>query len=209
MRMTRRTVFRARRWPLALAAVALGPGFAATAQTTAPTATELQVYTPFKPGGGLLIGVAVTGQASGSCFTASVASPTRPDAYRCSAGNRILDPCFASLNERDPLACSSDPWGANAVLLTRSGALPGRARGNEPNYAAGTPWALELANGQRCVALTGATAPVAGLRMNYGCPDGGVVAGPIDRSLPVWRVFYESGNRSLSLAQVEVRVAWF
>ncbi len=194
---------------LALVFLALGAGGPATAQTTPPTLTGVQLYTPFKPGGGLLIGVAVTGQASGSCFAASAASPTRPDAYRCMSGNRILDPCFTSLNPRDPMACSADPWSANAVLLTRSGALPGRTRASEPNYPAGTPWALELANGQRCVALTGATAPVAGLRMNYGCPDGGVVAGPIDRTLPVWRVFYETGSRSLSLSQVGVRVAWF
>ncbi len=178
------------------------------AQTSAVLATELRLYTPYKPGGGLLVGVGVTGSARGSCLAASVASPTRPDAYRCTTGNRILDPCFASLNAKDPLACSSEPWSANAVLLTRQGNLPKRTQASEPNYAAGKPWALELANGQRCVALTGATAPVAGLRMNYGCPDG-VVAGPIDRTSPVWRVFYQTSNRSLSLAQVNVKVAWF
>ncbi|WP_102126514.1 hypothetical protein [Deinococcus planocerae] len=208
--MTPRTGEPKGRRPLALAALALGAGGTTTAQTTTPpTVTGVQLYTPFQPGGGLLIGVGVTGQVSGTCFAASAASPTRPDAYRCSAGNRILDPCFASLNERDPLACSPDPWGANAVLLTRSGALPGRTRASEPNYLSGTPWALELANGQRCVALTGATAPIAGLRVNYGCPDGGVVAGPIDRTLPLWRGFYETANRSLSLSQVGVRTAWF
>ncbi|WP_211211885.1 hypothetical protein [Deinococcus apachensis] len=207
--MTARTNFPTPPWSLALVTLALGAGFPAIAQTAGPPATELRLYTPFTPGGGLLVGVAVTGQVGGSCFAASVASPTRPDAYRCSAGNRILDPCFAPLNDRAPLACSTDPWGANAVLLTRSGALPGRTRAAEPNYPAGTPWALELANGQRCVALTGATAPVAGLRVNYGCPDGGVVAGSIDRSSPLWRVFYQTANRSLSLTQVGVRAAWF
>ncbi|GMA14167.1 hypothetical protein E5F05_02955 (plasmid) [Deinococcus metallilatus] len=197
-----------RRFLTGLLLTALAPP--ALAQTGTPQATTLRLYTPFQPGGGLLIGVAVTGRASGSCFAASVATSARPDAYRCSAGNAILDPCFASLGDRAPLACSRDPWSANAVLLTVNKALPSNAKlAADPDYARSMPWALELANGQRCTLLTGATAPVAGLRINYGCPDGGVVAGGIDRTLPLWRVFYQTGNRSLSLTQVGVNVAWY
>lgn len=195
-----------------LALLALGVGEpTALAQTGTPQATSVRLYTPFQPGGGLVIGVAVTGRASGACFATSLASPVRPDAYRCNAGNSVLDPCFAPLDGRAPLACSRDPWSANAVLLTWTGPLPSNTRlaAADPDYAKAMPWALELANGQRCTVLTGATAPVAGLRINYGCPDGGIVAGGIDRTLPLWRVFYQTGNRSLSLSQVNVNVAWY
>jgi hypothetical protein len=183
----------------------------AWAQTATPQATNLRIYTPFQSAGGLVIGVAISGQSSGSCSAASVASPTRPDAYRCTAGNVILDPCFASLNDRAPLACSRDPWSANATLLTLKQALPSNTKlaAADAHYGQTPPWAVELANGQRCTLLMGATAPVAGLRINYGCPDGGIVAGGIDRTLPLWRVFYQSANRSLSLSQVGVSVAWY
>jgi hypothetical protein len=52
------------------------------------------------------------------------------------------------------------------------------------------PWALELANGSRCGLLTGATAVLAGLRINYGCDDGGLVIGEVDRAGAMWTVFY-------------------
>ncbi len=196
-------------FPLVL--LTLGATTPAALAQTGPQATALRVYTPFQPGGGLVVGVAVMGRASGSCFAASVASPARPDAYRCNAGNAILDPCFAPLDDRAPLACSRDPWSANATLLTRTGPLPSNAKlsAADPDYAKALPWALELGNGQRCTLMTGATAPVAGLRINYGCPDGGIVVGGIDRTLPLWRVFYQTANRSLSLRQVNVDVAWY
>ena len=176
-----------------------------------PQATALRLYTPFQPAGGLVIGVAVTARVSGSCFAASAASPSRPDAYRCSAGNAILDPCFASLDDQAPLACARDPWSANATLLSLTQPLPSKTklRSADPDYAKALPWALELASGQHCALMTGATAPVAGLRINYGCPDGGIVAGGIDRTLPLWRVLYQTANRSLSLTQVSVTTAWF
>jgi len=70
------------------------------------------------------------------------------------------------------------------------------------------PWAIELANGQRCSLFTGAMPPVAGMRINYGCPGGFQVVGDIDRSQPVWRVFFQ-GEKSIALEQVDVAVAWF
>jgi hypothetical protein len=56
--------------------------------------------------------------------------------------------------------------------------------------------------------FTGAMPPVAGMRINYGCPGGFQVVGDIDRSQPVWRVFFQ-GEKSIALEQVDVAVAWF
>lgn len=70
------------------------------------------------------------------------------------------------------------------------------------------PWALELANGKRCSLFTGATAPVAGMRINYGCPGGFQVVGDIDRSASTWRIFFQAENSSV-LEQVDIAVAWY
>lgn len=178
-------------------------------QAAPPAATQVRVFTPFNSSG-LVIGLAVTSKVSGSCFASSVATPQRPDAWRCNAGNAIYDPCFQNLlGDQKELACARDPFSADVVLLTLTKALPQNEHKAEPNYLKGMPWAIELANGQKCVLFTGATAPVAGMRINYGCPDGGQVVGPVDRTLPLWRVFYQTANRSLSLDQVGVVTAWY
>lgn len=66
------------------------------------------------------------------------------------------------------------------------------------------PWALDLANGKRCGLLTGATAALAGMRINYGCADGGFVIGEVDRSQPVWVVnYYDEGTLATELVAVE------
>lgn len=69
------------------------------------------------------------------------------------------------------------------------------------------PWAMELAGGERCTILTGATAVLAGMRINYGCEGGGSVLGDVDRSGPVWTVAFWDGA-SLDAETVEVASAW-
>ena len=171
-----------------------------------PTMTQLQVFTPFTTSG-LSIGLALTHRAKGSCFATSAADPGRTDAWRCEAGNAVHDPCFVNLDQTR-LACAENPFSANAVMLTLTKDLPADTAGQEPNFKA-APWALELENGQTCTPLTGATAPIAGMRINYGCGDDAYVAGPGDRSRPLWRVFFQTPNRSLSLQQVAVTTAWY
>ena len=170
--------------------------------------TQIKLLTPFGPAG-LSIGMAVTEKLNGKCFAGSVASSSRPDAWRCSSGNGILDPCYQRImGDEKQLACPvGGPWSANVVLLTLSQPLPSEPR-KEMRREEALPWALELANGQRCTAFTGATAPIAGMRINYGCPGGFQVVGDVDRSQAVWRVFFQ-GEKSIALEQVDVAVAWF
>lgn len=181
-----------------------------TGAQPASAVTQTRVFTPFDAGGELVVGLAVTGEVEGSCEANSAASPERPDAWRCSAENEILDPCFQNvLRDGEPLACTEDPFSADVVMLTLSTPLPDPTVTDGPDFAAGLPWALELANGQQCTLLTGATASVAGMRINYGCPDGAQVVGEVNRRLPRWRVFYQTAARSLSLEQVGVATAWY
>jgi hypothetical protein len=174
-----------------------------------PSPTFVRVFTPFNAGGDLVVGLAVTGKASGSCDTNSAATPERPDAWRCSAGNAIFDPCFQNLmGDSRTLACAKDPFSANVTLLTLTADLPDLPVMDEPTFS-GLPWAVELENGQQCTLLTGATAPVAGMRINYGCDDGAQVVGNLEKTLPLRRVFYRTQNRSFSLNQVGVTTAWY
>jgi hypothetical protein len=186
----------------------LSPAAFAADPSTAPSRTQIKLLTPFGPAG-LSIGMAVTERVNGMCFAASAASSSRPDAWRCSSGNGILDPCYQRiLGDEKQLACPvGGPWPANVVLLTLPQSLPTEPR-KETNRADTMPWAIELANGQRCSLFTGAMPPVAGMRINYGCPGGFQVVGDIDRSQPVWRVFFQ-GEKSIALEQVDVAVAWF
>ena len=173
-----------------------------------PNATQMRVFTPFTTSG-LSIGLAVTDGVRGSCFASSAADPARPDAWRCEVGNAIYDPCFTNLDQTR-LACAEEPFSANAVMLTLTKDLPADAAGREPNFNfKAMPWALELENGQACTPLTGATVPIAGMRINYSCGDDAYVAGSVDRSRPLWRVFYQTPSRSLSLQQVAVTTAWY
>jgi hypothetical protein len=166
------------------------------------------MLTPFGPNG-LSEGLTVTQQASGKCFARSASSAARPDAWRCSAGNSIMDPCYQRImGDEKQLACPVDgPWSGKVVLLTLTQPLPEDSH-KEASRDATLPWALELADGQHCSLFTGATAPVAGMRINYGCPGGFIVVGDINRSQPVWSVFFQEEKSSV-LEQVDVAVAWF
>lgn len=177
--------------------------------------TDVRLFVPAGPGG-LGVGLAVTAREEGSCFAGSSAAATRGDAWRCGVGNAIADPCFAdpllAPGETGVLYCAQSPFAGDVVELTLTEPLP-EAGGNEPvplqgeAQAAILPWALELENGERCTVLTGATAPIAGLRLNYGCEGGASVLGDIDRSQPVWAVNYLTED-GYATTLVEVAAAW-
>ena len=173
----------------------------------APSSTQIKLVTPFQSGG-IGIGVAVTSRGNGDCFARSAASSGRPDAWRCRIGNAILDPCLQNvMGDSKTFACPDTPWTANVTLLTLTQPLPTTDNANTTLKDA-LPWALELATGQRCTLFTGATAPIAGMRINYGCPGGFIAVGDIDRSQPVWRIFVQ-GEKSYSLDLTGIAVAWY
>lgn len=201
MRFTRESILLCLALTLALASLSFvaDPGTART---------QIKLLTPFGTKG-LADGMQVSDRVSGKCFAASVASSSRPDAWRCSAGNAIHDPCYQRiLGDEKQLACPLEgPWSQKVILLTLTEALPTEPR-KEVALESTMPWALELGNGKRCSLFTGATAPVAGMRINYGCPGGFQVVGDIDHSGRVWHVFFQAENAS-TLEQVDVAVAWY
>ncbi|MFE2971711.1 serine/threonine-protein kinase [Streptomyces sp. NPDC059340] len=75
---------------------ASAPSQTPAAVVSSVQATQTQVVTiiPWSPDGTPAGGITVTGRSSGSCF-GTAESTMRTDAWRCSAGDRILDPCFS------------------------------------------------------------------------------------------------------------------
>ena len=189
------------------AACSSGPRHAAAANSGVPTlsgsavpAPEVRTFSPYAATGTLAVPVA--DQHPGSCWTGSIAVPVA-GAYRCIAGDQIYDPCFAATGQGavHSVACVSDPW-SRAHVITLTGALPKIT----PAPDLRPFWALELANGARCVAVTGTVARVDDIDLGYVCGAGngaGVVVDD-DRHLVVG-YGPESGPH---LSRVAVRVAW-
>lgn len=200
--------------------VALGPmvadGQEPARQTEAgaPTRTDTRYFLPFGPDG---LNPALTASATvrGTCGEGAIATPHRPDAFDClGEDNRIYDPCFehpfAPRDEPGELACAVSPFANEVVLLAVDGPLP---REKEDPLAADPigpwdlPWALELANGDRCTLSPDAPEVMAGAAVHYGCERNGIVVGEVDHGRPVWTVQYLAAE-AVATELVDVTVAW-
>lgn len=132
--------------------------------TAAISATQVITYTPELP----------TGAArQGSCWTSSLAV-WRANAWRCSVGNEIYDPCFTV---GDSVVCGADPLTPGAAFaLKLTEPLPAA---DVPADTSGHAWQIELPDGTKCGFATGATGVVGDERINYLCnrtdPNGEVV----------------------------------
>jgi hypothetical protein len=188
--------------------------------------TEVRHLLPFGPDG-LNPGLTVAATVEGVCGFSSIVALDRPDAWDCmSADNEIFDPCFEPFmmdpDELGQLACVEAPFSTEVTLLTLTeplvrekealdpGADPSTGMGQAADDAIDPwdlPWALELANGDRCTLLHGTLTVMAGQTAHYGCEDGGAVFGEVDHSQPVWTVNYVAqGDTASNL--VEVVTAW-
>ena len=174
-----------------LASLVLGASPGATAQTT-----KVKIYTPLD-GGDLVRTFHFTQKTKGACLAGSAADP-RSDAWRCSIGNRLIDPCFSDPKAHTWVACPANgtPFGLGVIRVKLTKPLP-RRLGNHGSPGQGNPWAVKLAGGNVCTFLTGATFVFHGKRVNYGCakttflagiPKTTFLAGSPNRSSPAWTI---------------------
>jgi hypothetical protein len=120
------------------------------------TATEVITYTPGSPTGA---------PQEGSCWTNSLAV-WRADAWRCTVGNDIYDPCFS---QDGSVICGADPVTPTvSFALTLTEPLPAA---EVPADTANHAWIVELPDGTACEYATGATGGVGDERINYFCPN--------------------------------------
>ncbi|MER5447153.1 protein kinase [Streptomyces sp. NPDC002764] len=170
----------------------------ATAAST-PEQTQVITLSPWTPGGTPATGITITGHASGSCYE-TAESTMRLDAWRCTAGNRILDPCFSP---------DSDPADTSALCLDGAPdrmvelSVPDGFPGNNDHMPGGPdiePIILVLANGTRCSFAGGGTSTLAGQRLNYGCGDGGYLYGYPNKTAALWTISYAAPNSGTSVS---------
>ncbi|HLY26045.1 MAG TPA: hypothetical protein VKQ72_06885 [Aggregatilineales bacterium] len=205
---------------LAIPAIVLSLGLQiASAQQTqpapaaTPVITQVRIFNanlPADGAGSSGIGIQINAKVNGTCFATSIADSGRPDAYRCTVGNSIMDPCFGYYAAQSTLFCADVPWKAAVTPLAVSGTVQAIPPNKTPqsDLLKTLPWALELANGSRCALITGATGAFAGMRLNYGCEDKGYVIGDPIRDSQTWRVFYQ-GPKSFFAELTDVKVAWY
>lgn len=184
----------------------------ATSLTT-PERTDVRLLLPFGRDG-LSAELVETESVSGNCSDDSLSVPGRPDAWECiGADDQIYDPCFenpfVAIDAPGVLACVASPFVNEVVLLTLDEPL---LREKENLADAGVdawslPWALELANGERCVLLSDIDVVLAGLAVHYLCADGGSILGNVNRGDPVWTVGY-AANGASSSTLIDVVAAW-
>jgi hypothetical protein len=188
---------------VAVLAVALGLGGCATSSPAAHT--SVQGLAPSRTAATTALPAAST-TTSGSCWEGSLALYQDASAWRCTASNQIMDPCFTPPGQPDApqLTCASSPWApATRLMLTQP--LPLEAA-NSPGSGPRPVWAMELANGDRCVLGTGTATQVGAVTLDYLCTSGGL-AGGVDRSHQPWIVRYQPA-RSSTLQPLAVRNAW-
>jgi hypothetical protein len=171
---------------------------APAASSAARPATQVRLFTPFRPDGSPAVTVART--SSGSCWTTSIAAPVRR-AYRCLTANQILDPCFVTSARATTALCLLNPW-APAQRLRLTAPLPKPVSTLEPSR----PWALELGNGARCIAVTGTAPAAAGVSLAYSCGHGYGAALLTSRGRTMTAHYARAG--ASALRTVRVRVAW-
>lgn len=180
---TQRSRRRGRRWAAPAVALLLAGGAAGAVAAVLLRTAHTGHLPVFTAQGTLSPQFHVASAANGYCFTASLAAAGEADAYRCIAGNAINDPCFAARAHARTVACFLDPWHPVTLLrLTRP--LPRHG----PILAGALPWAIETESGLRCTYFTGATAPMGGERINYGCTKGWFLIGAPNTRPPLWTI---------------------
>jgi hypothetical protein len=130
---------------------------------SSPTVTSLVPATKmiiFHPTG--VRGAAV----SGSCSMGESLALNRADAWRCSVGNSIYDPCFSATTHATTVTCGATPQQPIGFPVKLAQPLPAHGK-----VADNQAWIVKLGDGVYCAFVTGATFGVSGQRANYACSD--------------------------------------
>jgi hypothetical protein len=98
------------------------------------------------------------------------------------------------------------PW-TNAGILVTVPSLPSTA-GIKDQGTTGLPWAIELADGSKCVGISGASNLIAGQRLAFACSGGVGLYGEVHRSSSTWMI-YTGTQHSAQLTLQPIAIAWF
>jgi hypothetical protein len=167
------------------ATLLIGDGSAAPAATARhAAATHVVRVRPVDKTGPLRLGYTIVSRRGHAhCVLGSEATGT---AYRCFAGNSILDPCWVQAGSaRSHVICLGVPWSHNVARVHVTKGYDNSAM----TTPASEPWGIRLANGTRCALIQGASGEFKGRRISYFCSHSKtVLTGNPNRSRPVWRI---------------------
>ena len=144
------------------------------------------------------------GTLTGSCFTGTIAAAPSVKGFRCiGSHNRLLDPCVAPPGVAHPtvVACRSDPW-SGATVLKLTSALPAP----DPLSQVTRPWAMQLAGGSRCVAVTGTVGVSHGIDLVYTCTDGSGAGTPARGAGGLWHADHVSAGGVVTRATAVTQI---
>lgn len=156
---------------------------------SAPAATQIVKYMASMP-------ASSTAVEQGSCWTNSISAPFRGDAWRCTVGNAISDPCF-QIPGQQKLLCNVnplDPSSSSTFVLALTKPLPASqpVQGEQPSD---NVWLLELQGGTLCSPYTG-TLPIT---QSGDIPTFACAPGPLGNDLNIFNI-----NSSSSVWTAEV-----
>ncbi|HUC01736.1 MAG TPA: hypothetical protein VMA75_02425 [Candidatus Paceibacterota bacterium] len=160
-----------------------------TSTATAPAvpATQVIAYTAPEP-------ASSTPVHSGSCWTDSIAAPFRADAWRCTVGNNISDPCFQIGGSTTTLLCNVNPTQTDSTstfVLDLTKPLPTPEVPPTGSAPANWAWLVQLGDGTLCTPFTGTLPITTDGAANYGCAPGPLgtdvmLFGELNSSSSVW-----------------------
>jgi hypothetical protein len=170
------------------------------------TATHVAHVRPVSKTGRLRSGYTIDHRRGHAhCVLGSEATGT---AYRCFAGNEVLDPCWVQAGSaHSHVICLGLPWSHNVSRLHVTKGYDNSAM----TTPAREPWGVRLTNGTRCGRVQGASGSVHGRFITYFCQSSKtVLTGEPNRSQQLWRIhtarstphghFKRTGRKAISKA---------
>ena len=165
--------------------------------------TSSILFQPWTFAGKVSVDLHIASKVTGFCWAESIATP-RQDAYRCMAGNFILDPCFAGPNGPDDQVVCTYPSPQSVTVMRLTKPLPFFSAPSSLS----SPWLLILADGEHCYYETGGTTSPGGMRLNYECSRNSNLYGNINKADHIWTIFQQR-NGSSDMTQAQIAKAYY
>lgn len=147
--------------------------------------------------------------------TCGAGSDSVGNAYRCFAGNHVYDPCWADETPggAPSVVCQIAPWQHTLIRLKLKAGLPPFLSPPRPRVVR-YPWAVQLTDGNRCLAAQGAHGTAFGKVIEYFCERSSLVLlGAMSMSHGVGRfetaIYNQTENTVVHGPGVTVRTAWY
>lgn len=147
----------------------------------------------------------ITQRLQGTCWQQSQRI-LREDAWRCQVETTVYDPCFINPYEKPARAvCPVAPWKAESVQIDLA-SVGDNAQHKPLDMSRTYPWAIELNNGERCLAID-AGKRFDNMPIHYQCTNQKSLFGYLQRCRTQWSMLQVDANGHTST--VLFNKVWF